>query len=123
MDAYIKPSTMEYPRFIGDIHLEFPDWTDDQPLPEGWARVHYEQPPTIDEYFAADVLPAEIQADGTWLVIWGEPRPMTAQERAAHDAMTDHLHNAVGCCLGSRQELIRHRQRFIVLAAHPGMSP
>lgn len=39
MSAYIKISTKEYPRYYGDIQLEYPDWNLGDPLPEDWAEV------------------------------------------------------------------------------------
>ena len=85
MDAYIKVETMEYPRFIGDIQLEVPGWSEDQPLPLGWSNIKYEPFPNLEPYTTTEVLPAELQQDGTWLVKWATPRPMTEEERLAYD--------------------------------------
>jgi hypothetical protein len=80
MNAYINTITMEYPRFIGDIQNEFPDWSEDQNLPDGWSNILYLDRPEINEYEACDQLPAEEQVDGSWVVKWNNPRPMTEEE-------------------------------------------
>lgn len=44
----INPSN-EYPRFIGDLQIEYPDYNWGDPLPEGWIMVEETLPPTVGE--------------------------------------------------------------------------
>lgn len=85
MDAYIKISTMEYPRFIGDIQNEFPDWTENQPLPSDWNYLTYLAQPELQEYQICEVLQPEQQNDGTWIIKWGNIRDMTQEEIDLHN--------------------------------------
>lgn len=41
---YISP-TNEYPRHIGDIKIEHPDYKDGEPLPDGWIHVEESEYP------------------------------------------------------------------------------
>lgn len=40
-------SNNEYPRYIGDLQIEYPGWKEGDAIPEGWTEVAYaEQIPT-----------------------------------------------------------------------------
>lgn len=93
MNAYIKVQTMEYPRFIGDIQREIPEWSDDQILPAGWSNIIYLDIPEISEYEVCDQLPAEEQPNGNWVVKWDNPRPMTEEEIASYNAQKEMINN------------------------------
>lgn len=65
---YINPIG-EYPRFIGDIQLENPEWDSSSSLPEGWIQVHPVDAPTpsatqkVEEDFP-------IEIDGVFYQSW-----------------------------------------------------
>lgn len=80
MNAYIKVSTMEYPRFIGDIQRENPNWDESQPLPDDWKTLTYFGQPICQEYETCDLLFPEEQLDGSWIITWSPARPMTEEE-------------------------------------------
>lgn len=76
MTAYIKLSTLEYPRHEGDIRNEHPEINEDQtwpdfPCPDTYALVEWVEPPAADwsAKEVAEQLPPE-QVGGTWKVQW-----------------------------------------------------
>ena len=75
MSAYIKLSTMEYPRHIGDIQLD-PAGMDD------YALVEYVVPPAFDSYWQqCNQKPPENQ-NGQWFMVW-EVAPIPEPEMSA----------------------------------------
>lgn len=76
---FINLSTNEYPRYAGDVYLEYPEWDgSDDNLPDNWTRVVETVPP---EPLENEVLelgePAII--DGVWTQQW-YVRPLAAEE-------------------------------------------
>jgi hypothetical protein len=71
MSAYIKLSTLEYPRYEGDIRLDHPEITEDQtgaifPCPDTYALVTPVQMPECNyEIQCVEELPP-VQIDGVW---------------------------------------------------------
>ncbi len=71
MTAYIKVSTLEYPRHEGDIRLEYPEIAENQtgdtfPCPDEYALVSPVQIPECDyEFQTVEELPPT-QIDGAW---------------------------------------------------------
>jgi hypothetical protein len=83
MSAYIKLSTLEYPRHEGDIRLEHPEILESQtgdtfPCPDTYQLVQWVDMPTITEYQQAYEI-APIQQNGVWIMRW-EVRDLTLQE-------------------------------------------
>lgn len=78
MYLYINESLNIYPRFPGDIQLIDPNWTVDEPLPEGWELVkdtplpQYEIGQVIEELYPEKI-------DGIWYQKW-TVRNMTEEE-------------------------------------------
>jgi hypothetical protein len=68
-----------YPRFIGDILIDHPEWKIGDPIPEGWTRVISTVPPQIDSphQILEEATPAEIDGEMTqqWRI-----REMTEEE-------------------------------------------
>jgi hypothetical protein len=90
MSAYIKLSTLEYPRHEGDIRLEYPEITEDQtgatfPCPDTYALVIPVQTPECNhDTQCAEELPP-VQIAGVWTQqFW--VRDMTAEELAERAA-------------------------------------
>jgi hypothetical protein len=84
MTAYIKLSTLEYPRHEGDIRLEHPEIREDQtwpnfPCPDTYALVEWIDPPTIDGTTQIVELQQPIQENGVWKMIWAV-RDLTVEE-------------------------------------------
>lgn len=80
---FISP-TNEYPRYIGDVQLEHPNWEYGDPLPEGWTEVEYSDYPSAGEYEVVfEDFPVEV--DGKMKQNW-QIRPMTAEEKERKDA-------------------------------------
>jgi hypothetical protein len=84
MSAYIKLSTLEYPRHEGDIRLEYPEIIEDQtgatfPCPDTYALITPVQIPEYNyETQCVEELPP-IQIEGVWTQqFW--VRDMTAEE-------------------------------------------
>ena len=73
--AYLKLSTMEFPRYEGDIRAEYPDILDSQtgetfPCPDTWAPV-YETPKPETDLSLNNILHATpVQVDGVWRTAW-----------------------------------------------------
>ena len=83
MSAYIKLSTLEYPRHVGDIALD----------PEGeYAPVQWVDPPQFDgaTQVAYEVAPECV--DGAWRMVW-QVRDLTEQEIAERDKRLGELLN------------------------------
>ena len=80
---YISPKK-EYPRYAGDIMLEYPDWKEGDTLPEGWVSVEYSDYPFPDKYEVVDeAFPVEV--NGVMKQNW-QVRPMTPEEIERKDA-------------------------------------
>jgi len=63
MTTYIKLSTQEYPRHIGDIEIDPAGMAD-------YALVEWIDPPQIDRRRQRCAVGAPVQVDGKWLTNW-----------------------------------------------------
>lgn len=80
---YISPKN-EYPRHIGDIQLEHPDFKEGDALPEGWVKVEEAERPTPStEQIVYEDFPVEV--DGVMTQNW-KVRDMTPEEIERRDA-------------------------------------
>jgi hypothetical protein len=84
MSAYIKLTTMEYPRHEGDIRLEHPEITENQtgdtfPIPQTYALVNWVDPPIYNPETQIVWETTPINANGSWQMVW-EIRDLTADE-------------------------------------------
>lgn len=80
---YINPQG-EYPRHIGDIQLDHPDYKDGDALPEGWVKVEETPRPTPGEnQVTYEGQPEDI--DGVMTQNW-VVRDMTQEEIDRRDA-------------------------------------
>lgn len=71
---YLKLSTMEYPRYEGDIRLEFPDIPieltgESFPTPDEYVIVYVDERPDVsgDQYVAVGDV---VNVDGVWRQTW-----------------------------------------------------
>ena len=83
MHLFIDPNG-NYPRFLGDIYLENPNWQEGNALPTGWIPVRETAIPTIgpDEFFYEG--PPRV-VDGIISQVWFT-RDMTQEEIYQRDA-------------------------------------
>jgi len=80
---YLSPNN-EYPRHIGDIKLEHPDFKEGNKLPDGWAKVEMVAPPKAkDGEIVFEDFP--IQTDSGFAQNW-KVRNLTEQEILKRDA-------------------------------------
>lgn len=80
---YINPEG-EYPRHIGDIQLEHPNFKEGDTLPEGWSKVtESERPQPGADELVYEGFPNEV--DGEFIQNW-QVRDMTAEEIERRDA-------------------------------------
>ena len=78
MSAYIKLSTSEYPRYEGDIRLDYPDMGEDFVCPDTYAVVNWVDRPSIESnQISYELAPESI--DGNWHIVWGV-RNLTQEE-------------------------------------------
>ena len=75
MSTYLKLSTMEYPRFEGDIRLDYPEITEDQtgetfPCPPDYVVVKEVPPPTFDANTQCAIQSMPIIIGGAWTMVW-----------------------------------------------------
>jgi hypothetical protein len=63
MSAYIKLSTLEYPRHIGDIEIDPAGMAD-------YAHVEYVAAPAFDPYTQQITQKPPEQRDGQWFMVW-----------------------------------------------------
>lgn len=75
MTTYIKLSTMEYPRHIGDIQIDPAGMAD-------YALVEYVDPPAFDAYSQRRVQKMPQQKNGQWVMVW-EVVPIPEHEMSA----------------------------------------
>ena len=73
--SFLKISTMEYPRYEGDIRLEYPEIRDDQtgdtfPVPDDYVQVEQIVPPIYDNKTQYLSQAAPIQVGGIWQSVW-----------------------------------------------------
>lgn len=80
---YISPRN-EYPRHIGDIQIEHPDFKEGNSLPDGWVKVETAEMPIagLDEIVYED-FPVEV--GGAMIQNW-KVRSMTSAEIDRRDA-------------------------------------
>ena len=80
--AYIFIETQQYPLYIGDIQLLYPNATEDN-LPNGFAEVfEIQKPETTLTHYAKEITP--IQISGVWTQQF-EVKEFTADELAARE--------------------------------------
>lgn len=80
---FINPDN-EYPRYIGDLKLEHPDFNDSDELPQGWISVQdVELPEKNKDEVIEEGFP--IEKDGQFFRNW-IVRPMTKEEIERRDA-------------------------------------
>lgn len=75
-----------YPKFMGDIHLIVPGWTEGDELPTGWRHVSMQPAPDL----ASDEVAEETQptnVGGVWTQSW-TVRKMTTAEIGRRDAFS-----------------------------------
>jgi hypothetical protein len=69
MTTYINTNTNQYPYYIGNLCLDYPEYNVYQPLPEGvfpvtW--VNEPEAPDVAHYY----VPKPVEKDGEWIVEW-----------------------------------------------------
>lgn len=84
MSAYIKLTTLEYPRHEGDIRLDHPEILESQtgdtfPCPETYALVVPTQRLIFNPATSKCVEGAPVQTDGVWQMTW-VVIPLTQEE-------------------------------------------
>lgn len=80
----LKTPNGDYPRFLGDLWLEHPDYKEGEPLPDGWVQVEYTPRPEVDEDSKAVEIEPVLQ-DGVLYQAW-EIQPLTEYEITLRDA-------------------------------------
>lgn len=80
MSVYIKLSTLEYPRYQGDIRIEHPDIGENFVCPDTYAEVLELPLPDInfDNQTCYELPPQKI--DGQWTMVWAV-RDLTEEEK------------------------------------------
>lgn len=84
MAIYLNTNTNEYPRFIGDIQIEFPSWNFGDELPSNWVEVEeVENPAYSDNEILEELQPKLVNGKykQQWVV-----RKMTAEESERYNA-------------------------------------
>ena len=79
MSAYIKLSTLEYPRYQGDIRLEYPAMGAEFVCPETYALVEEVVAPEFDYATQTAYQLPPVNANGIWSMAWAV-RDLTAEE-------------------------------------------
>jgi hypothetical protein len=88
MSAYIKLSTLEYPRHEGDIRLEHPEILESQtgdtfPCPPTYAKVARVDVPDYDSAQQVLYELPPVQTEAGWVQVWAF-RDLTEAERLAN---------------------------------------
>lgn len=84
MTTYISPEN-EYPRYVGDVQIEAPDFMNGDTPPSGWKIVVPTGVPVNEDidYIVEELFPEEI--DGIWYQKWNL-RELTSEEKEIRDA-------------------------------------
>lgn len=74
-NGYLKLSTMEYPRYEGDIRAEHPEILDSQtgetfPCPDTYAPVYASPRPETNQALNQILPGTPVQIDGVWREVW-----------------------------------------------------
>ena len=69
----------EYPRFIGDLQLEHPDWKQGDALPDGWSEVELTEQPDYDNDVEVVFEKQPVKRNGAFYQVW-DKRDYTAEE-------------------------------------------
>lgn len=69
IEAFVKLATLEFPRYEGDIRLEYPDMGDVFVLPDAYAAVYSTEKPVVGPYEAV-VYGPPTNIDGQWYTTW-----------------------------------------------------
>lgn len=92
MTAYIKLSTLEFPRHEGDIRLEYPEITQEQtgdsfPCPDTYALVNWVEPPAHDAKLQRCAPGQPVNESGTWRITWvvRDATPEEIEEQAERE--------------------------------------
>lgn len=70
MSEYIKLATLEYPRYEGDIRLEYPDMGDEFVCPDTYAPVLASQQPAYDPYQYEYLVHGQPVFTDAWYETW-----------------------------------------------------
>lgn len=68
--AFIKVSTLEYPRYIGDIQIDFPDFVEGDSLPDDYSEVIPTEKPEASSKFEEVREDFPVLIDGVWTQQW-----------------------------------------------------
>lgn len=92
MTAYIKLSTLEFPRHEGDIRLEHPEIAKGQPgdsfpCPDTYAVVGWVEPPMYDAKLQRCEPGQPVNENGAWHMTWvvRDATPEEIEEQAERD--------------------------------------
>lgn len=121
MSTYIKLSTQEYPRHIGDIEIDPAGMAD-------YALVEWVDPPTFDPQTQRRAQQAPQQQGGKWVMVWEVTQipfaEMAAKVRAQRDAEIAKSDWRVIKALESNQpqdfQWASYRQALRDITAQPG---
>jgi hypothetical protein len=80
MSIYISPNN-EYPRHIGDIKIENPEWQEGDQLPDGWTQVVPTEAPVRQEGAVVYEV-APVETNGVFYQTWAT-RELTTEELQA----------------------------------------
>lgn len=83
MSTFISPKG-EYPRYIGNIQNEHPNWDMSEPLPNGWLEVEDVPMPTAEWDFRVKEAMPEL-VDGVYKRVW-QTVELTDAEKERRDA-------------------------------------
>jgi hypothetical protein len=86
---YYNVAKNEYPRHVGDIKLEYPEWEEGQPLPDGWAHLEQVVPEVqAEEGFVWDIGTPVSISDDTYRMVFFQ-REKTEEEKVKEVARED----------------------------------
>jgi hypothetical protein len=82
MSAYIKLATLDYPRYEGDVRLDYPDIGEDFYCPDTYAPVAWVDCPQFDLITQRAFESAPVCVDDVWTMVWAI-RDATVEEMDA----------------------------------------
>ena len=95
MSAYIKLSTLEYPRHQGDIRLEHPNIGEEFVCPETYAHVEYVEMPEFDNQIQTAYELPPVNTNNVWSMVWAV-RDLTTEELADKLRWEEEMRNRNG---------------------------
>lgn len=67
---FLNTETNEFPRYVGDLQLLYPEWKEGDILPNPWVSVEYTDEPLPEPGYILDSVSPVLGEDNIWRLSW-----------------------------------------------------